>query len=286
MRLIALMLVRNEDWIIRTSLDAALRWCDGVVVVLDRCSDATMKYVHEHLKGQRKPCLMHVHEGNDDWNEMDLRQLSLELGRKLKGTHFAIVDADEILTHNLLGDIRGYFFDLPKPGTLLELPMVAVWDTPAQHRLGDPTWSNAWLTLGFKDKPDLTWKPAQDGYHHHHRPPYGVEEERRRPVPKAFGGVMHLQFANPRRLVAKHVLYRMVDHIRWPGRDTIEQLNWKYDQALKPTGHVDWMPDSWWGDYRQSLIDVDGIPYQESRIVDMLNKHGREAFAGLDLKGF
>lgn len=285
MRLIALMLVRNEDWIIRTSLDAALRWCDGVVVVLDRCSDATMKYVHEYLINQSKPCLMHVHDEQGDWNEMDLRQKSLELGRKLKGTHFAIVDADEILTHNLLSDIRPWF-EVLGPGDLLDLPMVAAWDSPAQYRLGDPTWSSAWLTLGFKDTPDLTWKPAQDGYHHHHRPPYGVSEVRKRPCNHAFGGVMHLQFANPRRLVAKHVLYRMVDHIRWPGRETVEQLNWKYDQALKPTGHLDWIPSAWWGDYRQNLIDIDSIPYQESRIVDMINKHGREAFKGLDLKGW
>ena len=46
---------------------------------------------------------------------------------------------------------------------------------------------------------------------------------------------MHLQFANKRRLLAKHVWYRMIEHLRWPGRTPVTVLNSKYDQALDET---------------------------------------------------
>jgi hypothetical protein len=102
----------------------------------------------------------------------------------------------------------------------------------------------------------------------------------------AHGGAMHLQFANQRRLVAKHVLYRMVDHLRWPGRETVKQLNFKYDQALTPAGKLSACPKEWWDGHRPDLITLEGIPYQEDEIRRLLSEHGRGAFEGLDLKGF
>lgn len=285
--MIALMLVRNEDWAIRATLDAALRWCDGGVLLLDRCTDESPKTAHDMLIVRKKPWLMHVHNDEGPWDEMVLREKTLTLGReKLKGTHFAVIDGDEILTHNNLPIVRAWFENL-KAGEALDVPMVPVWDDLGHHRVEDPTWSNSWLTLGFADAPGLTWKAAQDGYQHHNRPPHGLTGRQRRGM-RGAGGVMHLQFANTRRLVAKHVLYRMVDHLRWPGRESVEQLNWKYDQALKPSGGLAPVPAEWWGDYFQKFIYLeDGeVPYQEEEIKKLLAKHGREAFAGLDLKGW
>lgn len=98
---------------------------------------------------------------------------------------------------------------------------------------------------------------------------------------------MHLQFANRRRLLAKHVLYRMVDHVRWPGRETVKQLNWKYSQALEPPDKVSPVPDEWWGAGGiQNEINLGGKPYQENEIIGMLQRYGPGAFEGLDLKGF
>jgi hypothetical protein len=285
MRLIALMLVRNEDWIIEASLDAALRWCDGAAMLLDRCTDDTAAVMHDLLMHRKKPVLVRRIDIDGQWNEMDLRQGNLTDGRSMGGTHFAIVDADEILTHNYLGDVRGWFEGL-KAGQILDAPMVASWDTPFNHLVGDPVWSTAWLTLGFKDAPALTHRPAVDGYQHHNRPPYGWTGRVRQGV-RDNGGVMHLQFTNQRRLRAKHVLYRMVDHLRWPGRETVEKLNWKYDQALSPKGVLRVTPKEWWGDYRSERIKFENsVPYQEAEIRRLLIEHGREAFIGLDLKGF
>lgn len=282
MKLIGLMLARNEEWIVNASLDAALRWCDGVALTLDRCVDPNAHALE--LRNSAKPCAVGYGPDSGVWDEMDLRQANLELGRKLGGTHFAIIDADEILTHNKLPVVRQEFEAL-KPGEVLDVPMVATWDDLDHHRVDDPTWSTAWLSLGFADAPGLSWKPAEDGYHFHQRPPKGFTG-RHRVWYHGVGGVMHLQFANQRRLLAKHVLYRMVEHIRWPGRETVEQLNWKYSQALEPKGRLVDVPAEWWGSYRKTDINLHDVPYQEQEIQKMFNAHGMRAFAGLDLKGF
>lgn len=284
MKLIGLMVVRNEDWVVGASLKAALEWCDEVIFVDHASGDRTVDLYHE-VSGDN-PRRVHYSRWDDaaKWDEMEIRQHSLLVLRKHKGTHGAIIDADEILTGNVTDSIRGQFAKLV-PGECLEVPMLGMRSLDA-YQDDDSVWSRAWLTLGFRDTPTLSWKPDVDGYHHHHRAPYGVSGFKKFLASKAQGGTMHLQFANERRLKAKHVLYRMVDHLRWPGRETVNQLNVKYDQALIKPGKVTPVPTSFWRGVDRSAIELDGIPWQESEVYRLLNEHGKECFDGLDLKGF
>lgn len=285
MKLVGLMLARNEDWIIEFSLRGALRWCDAVLVLMDRCTDETGPIVVKIANEFPGRVVHMVAPDSEVWNEMHLRQATLVEGRKMGGTHFAIVDADEAMTSNLLPDIRG-FFERLRPGELLELPMLAARSLTQYHD-DNTVWSKALITLGFCDMPALTWRPGGDGYQHHNRPPFG-NTGRAAPLnrDKARGGVLHFQFANQRRLVAKHVLYRLVDHLRWPGRETVAKLNWKYDQALDLSqAQFTYINSGWWM-ASPDLINANGVPYQEQEIRNLLEKHGRGAFAGLDLKGF
>jgi hypothetical protein len=283
MKLIGLMLVRNEDWIIGCSLRAALKWCDTVVVLDHASIDRTPEIVKEcDPSGTR--VLYDRCDDAEQWNEMELRQRTLEMGRTAGGTHFAIIDADEIPTGNVMTRLREWVVGL-NAGDLLELPMLAM-RTLTEYQDDDSVWSRAWLTLAFKDGPHLSWKPAVDGYQHHNRPPHGASGVRVRPIKHGEGGVMHLQFMNHPRLLCKHIAYRMSDRLRWPGRETVQALNWKYDQALQEPKKLTRVPQSWLEDNTYpEFINID-VPWQEAEIRRLLALHGREAFAGLDLKGF
>lgn len=290
--LVGLMLVRNEDWVIGASLRAALLWCDQVLVHADRCTDKTLEIVRD-VAMETQP-LGRVMISRDDkpaehWNEMDVRHTMLNVGRTMGGTHFAVVDGDEILTANNLPLVRNWFKHLSK-GQLLEVPMVPIWDDLNHYRTDPCVWSRAKLTFGWRDDGKQGWKAREDGYQHHNRAPYGVFGPICNPIPYEGnghpGGVMHLQFANKRRLLAKHVLYRMVDHLRWPGRRTPAQLNRIYDEALAVPGELSTLPGEWNHPYRWDLIDVTSVPWQEAEITRLLAAHGRETFTGLDLKGF
>lgn len=290
MKLVGLMLARNEDWVIGVSLRAALEWCDSLVVVDHASTDLTERIICQ-VNGET---FGRVHYSRWDdaslWSEMEMRQHSLLLGRKFNGTHFAIVDADEILTYNLRSSIRSRFASLV-PGQALEVPMIPIWGTLDQYRDDESIWSRRNdLSLGFADRPDLTWCPASDGYDHHHRLPYRSAEgykESLRPFVPGEGGVMHLQFVNKRRLLAKHVLYRMIERIRWPNRDTSDKINWRYDLALDERGmRLSPVCPSWWARGEKETIKLDGFPWQEAGISKMIETNGREIFSGLDLKGF
>lgn len=287
MKLIGLMCVKNEDWVMGASLRAAVQWCDDVILVDNDSSDQTYKLYNE-IKGENPWRIQYSRWTDKDewWDEMDMRHHSLLLGRKHGGTHFAMIDADEILVGHWMPYIRNEIMRL-EPREACETKMLAMRELDA-FQADDSVWSRAKISLAFADHPELSWKPAVDGYHHHHRLPYGitrtVEVKDRAGV--GMPGMMHLQFANKRRLLAKHVLYRMVDHLRWPGRDNPAALNKKFDEALEKPRGLEPLPPKAWTGIERGKIKLDTECWQEWQIQKLLWVHGREAFAGLDLKGY
>jgi hypothetical protein len=285
MKLVGLTICRNEEWVIGFTLRAALRWCDEMVVLDHASTDGTpeilKKVVDEH-PGR----VTVIREDNPVWEEMTHRQRTLDEGRKRGGHCFAIVDADEVLTANLIPLVRPMVEAL-NPGDVLNLPMICPWRSVDRYRDDDSCWSRGVLTLAFRDNGRMYWRSAEDGYDHHNRVPKNGSGILKTPyTAKDHGGVMHLQFAHWRRLRAKHYWYRMMETIRWPGRETPDELNKKYDEALdekdlktKPchptwlTGFADLLPH----------LDSESKPWHEDEIKTIWKRFGSDPFRGLDL---
>ena len=102
MKLIGLMPVRNENWILGCSLRAALKWCDAMVVLAHCCTDNSFAIIDEISNEHPNRVVAMIRPSEDEWPEMEHRQKLLDVGRALGGTHFALVDADEVLTAQLL----------------------------------------------------------------------------------------------------------------------------------------------------------------------------------------
>ena len=297
MKLVALMVARNEDWIIGLSLRAALEWADAAVVLDHGSTDRTADIVEEvtaEWEGRKSVAYM-FQPAEPFWPEMEHRQATLELGRVIGGTHFAIVDADEVVTSNLWPFVRGLASRL-QPAQALDLPMIACWRSIRRYREDSSVWSKSVVTLAFRDRPGLEWRPARDGYEHHSRPPAGTLRDRFRPFPARAesaagrspdrGGVMHLQWVDWRRVRAKHAWYRMVEALRWPGRRTPGEINLAYSLALDEDGLAlrECRPE--WLDGLVPLLPnlrLGGVPWQEDEILRMIDQYGIERFAGLDI---
>ncbi len=281
MKLIALMPARNEAWIIGLSLRVALRWCDEAVVLDHASTDETPAI----LAGiaEEHPGRVHIlWESAPVWQEMAHRQRLLNEGRARGGTHFALVDADEVLTGDLLPVVRQRVESL-RPGRYLRSRMFCMWRGTDQYRDDRSVWSNRTdLALAFADCPGLCWR-ADNGYDHHHREPYGVRLGG--VFLNADGGVMHMQFASWRRLTAKHALYKMTERIRWPQK-AVAEIDAMYNMALDESGlGLAAAPRGWWMPYRGLLphLKLDHEPWQEAECRRLMELHGPEIFADLNL---
>lgn len=290
MKLVGLMPVRNESWVLGLSARAALLWLDHLVILDHASSDSTAAILSE-LQAEY-PGRLHFFSIAGEWNEMDHRQSLLTFARHapyMGASHIAIIDADEILTGNLLGTIRNHIASIPQ-NFMLQLPGYNLRGGISKYH-SSGTWGRRWFSAAFPDTPKANW--SGDGFHH--REPYGVMWKSYRPLEQPDGGIMHLWGASERRLVAKHALYKVTETLRWPEKQR-ESIELEYSMAIKGRPHMNehaaqWkyqdVPEAWWEPYKPLLkyLDIDQEPWQERHTRALLAEHGRERFSGLDLFG-
>lgn len=283
MKIVALCPIRNEAWIAAMSLRVALLWCDELVALDHASTDATAEILAD-LQSEHPERVTVLTETDGTWREMAHRQRLLEAARQRGATHIAMVDADEILTGDLLPVIRGAVESLA-PAEYLRTRMFCMWRGPNQYRDDRSIWSNRRdLAVAFKDDGRCYWQ-AVGGYDHHSRLPHGINP--RGVFLNASGGVMHMQFADWRRLTAKHALYKVEERIRWPQK-SVAEIDRLYSMALDERGII-CSPASaaWWEPYQlwMERLKLDAEPWQEAEVRRLVSEHGREAFRGLNLFG-
>jgi Glycosyl transferase family 2 len=288
MKLVCIMPVRNEEWVIGLSARAVLMWCDELVVLNHRSTDGTREILTAIAAETGR--LRVVDCQDEQWEEMKHRQMLLTIARNYDATHIAMIDGDEVLSGQLVPLIRDWFETAPK-GTTITLPWLCLrGDLETYHAEG--TWGGATVSMGFVDEPRCHWTAQEGGYDFHHRHPMG------RPyvpwTPTRIAGVLHLQFVNARRLCAKQALYKMTEVLRWPGRRTVDQINRLYNVAVygyetkqSSVGALAHLSKQAWEPYGALMkyLAIDAAPWQAAECRRLYVQHGHAPFAGLDLFG-
>ncbi len=291
MKLIALMPVRNEAWVLGLSARVALMWCDALVLLLHECDELrSVQIVQqlEHAEGER----VRVLAEQGPWDEMRHRQRMLEEARKMGATHIALVDADEILTGNLVIPARGFdlYGFIPKcAGQILQLPGYNLRGSLDRYH-SSGIWGKRWFSVAFADDPRLHWS----GDKFHQREPTGAPLRNYRPIAQWQGGVMHLWGISERRLRAKHAWYKITERLRFPDKPVSaidEMYSWAVCGLSQRDCPATWtfgtVPASWWAPYAHLMgyLDVEAEPWQEQACRDAIKQYGAGMFAGLDLFG-
>jgi glycosyltransferase involved in cell wall biosynthesis len=274
-KIVAILPVRNEDWVLGLSARALLQWADELVI-LDHCSTDGTFDIEEQLDSDR---VHFIYDGNPVWREMAHRQKLLECARLRGATHIVTIDADEVVSSNLVPHMRAIVEDMP-PGMVLQLPWITCRDSiHQQHASG--LWAEQHASAAFVDSPELGWQ-AREGYDFHHRHPMGRPCVPFKPFPHAGGGILHLQYSSRRRLLWKQYLYELTEKLRWPGREPISEINKRYaysvyGQATPPPNGVTSfdltpVPAEWWSGYADLMqyLHVDAEPWQRAECLKIL----------------
>jgi hypothetical protein len=297
-KLINLMPVKNEDWCLGLTAPAALMVCDELVLLLHSCTDHSAE-IAENLQQEHGSERVHILiEPDPMWREMQHRQRMLDLARQRGATHIATIDADEILTGNLITYQQGTGIWIREtisqlaPGEILHLPRPAMPGRIDRYLVEGP-WAHEAIAVAWKDDPRFHWNAdTRNGYDFHHRNPMvtagGSFSEFRLELEP---GLMHLQFCDRNRLRAKDALYQMTEILRWPGQRTPYELAQMYGNGVHGSDPQKYacldVPDSWWAPYRDLMgyLHLDAEPWQKAECERLWREHGLEKFAGLDLLG-
>ncbi len=285
MKIVAILPVRNEDWILGLSLRALLMWVDEVVICAHACTDQTVRIIHE-VSGETKRGehieyingrVWYFTADSECWREMAQRQNLLELARtSWQATHIVTVDADEILTGDLLSTIRQRIEALPL-GVMLRLPLLNLRGSLERvHDTG--LWGSRDMvtSVAFRDEPGIHW-PAAAEYQHHCREPKGRQWVMAPPANRE-SGLMHLQFVSERRLKAKHYWYQLQERLRWPSALLVPMVQ-MYQRSVREhcaaPGIGAPVPDRWWAPYAHLMgyLHVDREPWQIAEAQRILREH-------------
>jgi len=280
MRLIGMMPVRNEAHVLGLSARAALRWVDELLILVHASTDGTDR-IAKDLTAEFPSRAFVCFDADPKWREMEHRQHLLTGARQRGATHFAIIDADEILTGNLIGCIREQIEQL-RPGHILQLPGYNLRGSIHRyHSTG--VWANRFFSMAFRKDDKANWS----GDRFHHREPAGFANIPCRPITHGQGGILHLWGSDERRLIARHALYKVTERVRWPEKP-VADIDALYSMAIKDPGwkYADTDP-GWWAPYADVMrhLNYAGEPWQTAECQRLVAERGTEYFAGLDLFG-
>lgn len=279
-KIVGLVPARNEQHIIPQFLRTLALYTDAIVYLDDASEDDSVVVV----KSLAAECRIERILRNRRWrrDEPGDRNRLLRAGRSIGGTHFIVLDADEMFTANGLeqGFLRRAILDL-KPGDVLELNWIQLWRTTARYRFDQSVWTWNMKDFAFADDGQARY---QSRFIHCPRTPGGLAGARHR-VEGYERGVLHFQFVHWHNLLVKQAWYRCLERIRNP-REPASEINRIYAASVDETGlGVRPAPPSWFAGYPSFDPSVYSQPalHREHEVARWFKRYGREFFRDLDI---
>ena len=279
-KIIGLIAARNEANVIEMCLRGLSLYTDAIVFLDDASDDETLNIVN----ALASECRVEKIIAKEYWhrNEPEDRNTLLKAGRKIGGTHFVVIDADEMFTSNCSTNdlLRNEILSL-RAGDKLVMTWIQLWRGFHQYRYDDSIWTHNRKAVIFGD--DGKCQYGSD-FIHTARVPDNLAGEKRI-IPGYQFGLLHFQFVNWQNLLLKQGWYRCLERLRKPDK-SIAAINKRYAASkdennlglkpalpewfeaydfFKPGGYL--LPDSW----------------RKRQVCDWFHKYGREAFAELDI---
>lgn len=278
-KIVALVGVRNEAIMIKQFLKAMSCYADAIIVLDDASTDNTVAIAEELAQ----ECKVEKILKKTKWfrDEPGDRNRLLKAGRDIGGTHFIVLDADEMITANCMqNDFLRKKILMLKPGDSLDMWFYNLWRSINNYRNDGSVWSPKFWGLAFCD--DGTCKFNSEFIHTYripalHGKKYTINEQEY--------GILHFQFVNWRNLLIKQAWYRCLERIREKTKSSRE-INARYAPS-KNEHNLRLQPSKpeWFAGYEffDPSIFTQSELWREKQVIEWFNHYGKNYFNDLDI---
>jgi len=279
-KIVGLVPSRNEENIIAQCLESLSYFTDAIVFLDDASTDDTVKIV----EGVSQKFNVEKIIKKEKWyrDEPGDRNKLLNEGRRIGGTHFIVIDADEILTANFLENdfLKNKILSLNR-GDMLILKWIQLWRSVDNFRDDDSVWSKGFVNCIFCDDGCCSYSSE---FIHTPRSPGNLKGKKIHIRGKNYG-LMHFQFVNWENLLIKQAWYRGLELIRFPKKSP-RYINLKY-KASKNEENLKTSPvkKEWFRGYSNFNKDIYLLPerWRKAQILSWFDKYGKSFFKKLDI---
>lgn len=267
LRVVCLVPVRNEAWILREFLAAASLWADNIIVADQGSTDGSCEIV------QACPRAKLISNAERKFNEGDRQRLLLTEARKLEGPKILVaLDADEFLSPALTEPKVVADLAAAGPGAVVRVPLMNVRDDYRRGWIGYTGLGVAWFDNGRAHVPEAI---------HSYRLPVRKED----PEVKIEGAaLLHWQFTAMERMRAKHRWYLLWERINRPERDPIRLYRQYFHMDAISESELFPFPADWLDWYEQRGVAIrgirdDGFRWWDKQALDWIEQKGARTFA-------
>lgn len=302
-KIIGLIAVRNEESIVEQCLRALSCYVDSIVILDDASTDQTLNIIQKLLdKLPIEQVICCRNSSHENRSEGYNKQKLLNEGRRLGGTHFVLIDADEMFSACCLEN--NYLHDLIlslKSGQAIALQMPHLWRGLQYYRDDYSRWSpsKCWCGCIFCDDQQSNYyennKDSVSGFIHINRIPNNrVCSKPDIYIDNLNYSILHFRFVNWKNILIKRSWYMCLEWIRahknFSEDDLIKraaQINFFYSSIedfneegmnLKPV-NPDWLNYPFFNG-KGFLSDEQ---WRSKQILKWFREYGREFFACLDI---
>ena len=255
MKVIALLPVRNEAWVLPHSLACLSAFCD-VILVNDQDSEDESREIC-----RRFPKVVLIASSERLVCEQARWQL-LDAARDYEGCNVLwCTDADELMPPVLARRFIDAYRDDLKPGTVVECLYYHLWHRADRYRTGGYPYAPYWKELGLRDDRRMDFERTRRLPLHEPRVPLGGATGRLQAPDLP---VLHLQWLLAERNQMKQAWYRCREWL--DGLKTAAAINEFYSRTLPDPGvRTEEVPAAWIEGVTFPDLAVDRLPSWQER---------------------
>jgi hypothetical protein len=271
-RVIALLPIKNEAWVLEHTLACLSSFCD-VVLVNDQQSQDRSREI-----GRRFPKVVWIDSPESQICEQARWRL-WDVARQYDGTNLLwCTDADELVSPRLAG--RFVHQAQLGAGTVIDCLYCHSWNGPTRYRTGLGQYTPYWKPVAIVDDRRVDYDRSRVLPLHEERVPVSPDSPRIRAegVP-----ILHLQWLLPKRSQMRQAWYRCREWIH--GGRSAATINDFYSITL-PSFYVQTapIPLDWLEGVTLPGTDIDAEPsWQEAEIIGWFDDRGVEFFEPLEI---
>lgn len=272
MKIIALLPVKNEAWVLPTYLSSVSRIAEEIIALDDSSIDSSVQI----LKEGGATVIRYDSNHERVVNMSARRQKLLDAGREAGGTHFIWLDADETFSEDFVAVARDKMTSL-KAGEKMSLRWVNTWGN-ADRFINDKTspFGYIWKDFIYCDDGKTNF---EDKFLSESRTPgasttpIAVEDTN--------GVVIHWQFARWITTQYKQAYYRCLELVE--GSRNARRINNTYSITLnKERYSTTTLPEKWISSKERPVITENTVFFLE-QITKLFDTYGVEYFEALEI---
>jgi len=271
-KIVGLIRVRNEANTIEQHLKALACYTHALVVLNNASGDKTV----DVIRSLQNECSIEKILHKSFWYEDDAADYNrmLFVGREIGGTHFIVLNSDELFSANCQDNnlLKEKILSL-QPGDQLVANKIRLWMELDRYRVDGGYSIEA---VAFCD--DGTAKFSDDA-----RLPKNLCGEKVKLLPFHRYGVLSCQNVDWTNITIKTIWKKCFERITWPSKPA-QELNEKYQRpAIDSSIRIMKAPHYWFDSYRffDKTLYEKRNDWHESQIKQWVHQYGQNFFDGL-----